>query len=152
MVERSHTMKSLFGNVVRIEEKSDNLIVVRFAIDRLLQYKDKVTGKYELGTFYVDLKFFRKHFDKFHESEIQTGSRLKIKDYDPGYWCDDYDPRNPKVSKISFLVNDFEKLQKQESSSLTEKPKTKIFLNKPIAQHKVEQNLEDEGNPSWMNE
>lgn len=151
--ERSDTMKSLFGNVVKIKEKTNNIIVVRFAIDKHLQYKDANTGKYELGTLFIDLKFFNRLFDKFHQSEITSGSRLKIIDYDIALWADDYNPKNPKVTDLSYLVNDFEKIAKSTNLSLEEKPKSKIMLNKPIAQHKVDSHSnEDEGNPDWMNE
>ena len=64
----------------------------------------------------------------------------------------DYDPQNPTVSSISYLVNDFEKLTKQVSKTLEEKPKSKIVLEKPISQYKPDENSEEDGNPSWMNE
>lgn len=145
-------MKSLFGNVVKVEKKTDSLITVRFAIDNHLQYKDKTTGKYESGTLYVDLKFFGRHFEKFYQNEIKSGTRLKISDYDLSFYTKDYDPKNQTVTSISYLVNDFEKLTKQVSQTLEEKPKTKIILDKPISQYKPDENSEEDGNPNWMNE
>lgn len=145
-------MKSLFGNVVKVKEKTDSVITVRFAIDRHIQFKDKITGKYDSGTYFVDLKFFDKLFNKFYQSGIEVGTRLKISDFDVSLYSKDYDPQNPTVSSISYLVNDFEKLTKQVSKTLEEKPKSKIVLEKPISQYKPDENSEEDGNPSWMNE
>ena len=144
-------MKALFGNVVRVKEKTDSVITVRFAIDRHIQFKDKITGKYDSGTYFVDLKFFPKIFDKFYQCGIEVGSRLKLSDIDVSLYTKDYDPKNQTITSISYLVNDFEKLTKQVSQTLEEKPKTKIILDKPISQYKPDENSEEDGNPSWMN-
>lgn len=145
-------MKSLFGNVVKVIRKTDSVIIVRFAIDRHIQFKDKITGKYESGTFFIDLKFFNKLFDKFYQFDIESGTRLKISDYDVSLYTKDYDPEDPTVSSISYRVNDFENLTKQVSKTLEEKPKSKIVSDKPILQYKPDENSEEDGNPSWMNE
>lgn len=145
-------MKALFGNVVRVKEKTDSVITVRFAIDRHLQFKDKNTGQYDSGTYFVDLKFFPKIFDKFYQCGIEVGSRLKLSDIDVSLYAKDYDPQNPTVTNISYVVNDFEKLTKQVSQSLEEKPKSKIILDKPISQYKPDENSGEDGDPAWMNE
>jgi hypothetical protein len=145
-------MKALFGNVVKVIKKTDTVITVRFAIDRHLQFKDKNTGQYDSGTYFVDLKFFPRIFDKFYQCGIEDGTRLKLSDIDVSHYTKDYDPKNQTVTSTSYIVNDFEKLTKQVSQSLEEKPKSNIIRDKPISQYKPDENPEEDGNPSWMNE
>ena len=144
-------MKPYYGNVVKIE-KSEKLIIVRFAIDKFLKYKDgNSTSGYSYGTMFVDLKFFSNLFEKFEMSNIEARTGLKLTDYEFDCFTKEYDRRNPSISSMSLIVYDFEVTAKKASFSLEEAPKSKIVRNKPIAQFTNDKEL-SEGDPSWMTE
>lgn len=145
-------MKALFGNVVRVIRETDSIITVRFAIDKHIQFRDKVTGQYESGTYFADLKFFPRTFDKYFQYDISEATKLKLLDCDVTPQTKNYDPKNQTVSSISYIVNDFENLTKKVRQKLEEKPKSKISFDKPISQYKPDENSEEDGDPAWMNE
>ena len=99
-------MKSLFGNVVRVEKKTDSLITVRFAIDNHLQYKDKTTGKENKITIKSDSGLTKEEIERMvQDAEVNAESDKKLREL--------IETRNNAESTLNEFQSDIDKYKDQ---------------------------------------
>ena len=145
--------KSIFGNVVKEPVRQSNRILLRFAADNMLSYYDQDEKAWLKKTKFFDVKIFASLFDQFEKDEVGKGSRLELTNFEVDYLERINKITNEPYEVTELLVRGYKMHVKKDTvEEMVEKPKSNIVLDKPISQYKPDENSEEDGNPSWMNE
>jgi hypothetical protein len=146
--------KSIFGNVVAEPVRQSKRILLRFAVDNMLSYYDQDEKAWLKKTKFFDVKIFASLFEQFEKDKVVKGSKLELTDFEVDYLERINKITNEPYEVTELLVRGYKMHDKAKDTAeeMVEKPKSKIVSDKPILQYKPDENSEEDGNPSWMNE
>ena len=129
-------------------------ILLRFAVDNMLSYYDQDEKAWLKKTKFFDVKIFASLFDQFEKDKVVKGSKLELTNFEVDYLERINKITNEPYEVTELLVRGYKMHSKAKDTAveMLEKPKSKIISDKPILQYKPDENSEEDGNPSWMNE
>jgi len=146
--------KSIFGYVVEEPVCQSKRIILRFAVKNMLSYYNQDEKAWLKKARYFDVKIFASLFDQFEKDKVVKGSKLELTDFEFKFEERINKASNEPFEVVDILVYGYKMHAKAKDTveEMVEKPKSKIISDKPILQYKPDENSEEDGNPSWMNE